>query len=89
MVAVESSTIHYDMYFTEYEISLMPDNEQVNLTLKPSSLLELETKVIRRFLKISQSPRRPLLYDDATFVSRSSCHCHDVSPGRVRMFSGW
>ena len=53
---MESSTIHYDMYFTEYEISLMPDNEQVNLTLplKPSSLLELETKVIRRFPKISQ-----------------------------------
>ena len=49
---MESSTIHYDMYFTEYEISLMPDNEQVNLTLKPSSLLELETKVIRRFPKI-------------------------------------
>ena len=40
LVAVESSTIHYDMYFTEYEISLMPDNEQVNLTLKLSSLLQ-------------------------------------------------
>ena len=25
---MESSTIHYDMYFTEYEISLMPENGQ-------------------------------------------------------------
>ena len=33
MDPVETSTIHYDMYFTEYEISLMPENRQVTLIL--------------------------------------------------------
>ena len=28
LFAAESSTVHYDMYFTEYEISLMPDGDR-------------------------------------------------------------
>jgi len=37
MDRVESSTIHYDMYFTEYEISLMPDNDQQVMYYDPES----------------------------------------------------
>merc|ERR1712150_256859 len=33
MEKVESSTTHYDTYFTEYEISLMPENEKGQVRL--------------------------------------------------------
>ena len=33
----ETSTVHYDMYFTEYEISLMPEGDQQVLYYEPDS----------------------------------------------------
>ena len=36
LFAAESSTVHYDMYFTEYEISLMPDGDRQVLYQEPS-----------------------------------------------------
>ena len=36
LFTAESSTVHYDMYFTEYEISLMPDGDRQVLYQEPS-----------------------------------------------------
>ena len=58
---MHSSASHCIVAFTVMSVCPVPVGGTMLETKLHRSPLELETKVIRRFLKISQSQRRPLL----------------------------